>query len=116
MSHLSILPTVLRDSACLGASLESLGLTPLQGGHLEGFAGETFPVELHVTLADGLKLGWIRHSDGHLALVADLQRLRRSRSRRLEALLSRLTRAYAAREAVGSAAAQFPQAVVTIGV
>lgn len=114
MSHLSILPTVLRDSTCLAASLESLGLTPLQGGLLEGFAGETLPVELQVTLADGLRLGWIRHSDGHLALVADLQRL--SRSRQLEALLSRLTRAYAAREAVEAAAARFPQAVVTIGV
>ncbi|MFM7268994.1 MAG: DUF1257 domain-containing protein [Cyanobium sp.] len=113
MSHLSILPTVLRDSTCLGASLASLGLTPQLGGHLEGFAGEQQPVELQVTLTDGLTLGWMRHADGHLALVADLQRL--SRSRELESLLGRLTRAYAAREAVEAAAAQFPQAIVRIG-
>jgi hypothetical protein len=113
MSHLSILPTVLRDTACLAASLESLGLVPEPGGVLKGFSGEHTPVELRATLPDGLTLGWQRSPDGSLALVADLQRL--SRSRELESLLGRLTRAYAARDAVLSAARDFPAAVVRIG-
>lgn len=113
MSHLSILPTVLRDTTLLAASLEALGLDPQPGGRLEGFSGEQQPVELRVTLPDGLTLGWQRTVEGHLALVADLQRL--SRSRNLEALLASLTRAYAAREALMVAARQLPDAVVRIG-
>lgn len=114
MSHLSILPTVLRDTATLAASLEALGLEPRRGGRLDGFAGEGQPVELQVTLADGLTLGWQRCRDGSLALVADLQRL--SRSRDLEAFLSRLTRAYAAREALAAASLHLSAADVRIGV
>ncbi len=113
MSHLSILPTVLRDTRCLAASLESLGLQPESGGQLRGFGPERQRVELRVTLPDGLTLGWQRRPDGCLALVADLQRL--SRSRDLEALLSRLTRAYAAREAIAAAAQHLPDAVVSLG-
>lgn len=113
MSHLSILPTVLRDAACLAASLESLGFQPETGGALDDFPGESRPVMLRVTLADGLTLGWSRQSDGSLALVADLQRL--SRSAPLEAFLSSLTRAYAAREALDAAALHLPGAHVRIG-
>jgi hypothetical protein len=113
MSHLSILPTVLRDTRCLAASLESLGLHPESGGQLRGFGPERQRVELRVTLPDGLTLGWQRGPDGGLALVADLQRL--SRSHDLEALLSRLTRAYAAREAIAAAAHHLPDAVVSLG-
>ena len=47
MSHLSILPTVLRNADRLAASLESLGLQPLRGGELSGFQ-ETLPVEVRV--------------------------------------------------------------------
>ena len=113
MSHLSILPTVLRDAACLAASLESLGLDPEAGGELKGFSGERRPVVLRVTLSDGLTLGWSRQADGSLALVADLQRL--SRSAPLEAFLSQLTRAYAAREALDAATLRFSGAHVRIG-
>ena len=113
MSHLSILPTVLRDTGTLAASLSALGLEPRNGGVLLGFSGERRPVELQVTLPDGLTLGWQRSSDGSLALVADLQRL--SRSRELEPLLSRLTRTYAAREALAQATRHLPDAVVRIG-
>lgn len=112
MSHLSILPTVLRDIDCLAASLASLGLHPQPGGVLEGFSGERRRLDLRVTLPDGLILGWRRCSDGSLGLVADLQRL--SRSRDLEPLLSRLTRAYAAREALEAASRELPAAVVRV--
>jgi len=113
MSHLTILPTVLRDPGCLAASLEQMGLVPERGGRVEGFRGEGEAVDVRVTLADGLTLGWRRCSDGSLSLVADLQRL--SRCRELESLLSRLSRTYAAREALAAAARDLPEAIVRIG-
>lgn len=113
MSHLSILPTVLRDADHLVASLESLGLQPIRGGSLCGFQ-ESQPVEVRVEFADGQSLGWSRQSDGSLSLVGDLQRL--SRSRPLQRLLGRITRAYAARQALAEAAAQLPGAVVKVRV
>ena len=107
MSHLSILPTVLRDADTLVASLESLGLSPRLGGHVQGFAGERQAVLLRVTLPEGSCLGWSRGSDGSLQLVGDLHRLRRQRGlgpQGLEGWLQRLNRAYAAREALRQAA------------
>ena len=98
LSHLSILPTVLRDVACLCDTLESLGLSPERDGLVEGFAGESLPVLVAIRLADGQTMGWIRAGDGSLALVGDLQRL--SRCRDLQAFVGQLTRAYAARSAL----------------
>ena len=111
MSHLSILPTVLRDADRLAASLSSLGLQPSQGGVLRGF-DQVEPVEVQVSLSNGLTLGWRRQVDGSLALVGDLQRLSRSRS--LQRLLSRVTRAYAARQALDEAAASLSDAMLHI--
>jgi hypothetical protein len=105
VSHLSILPTVLRDADALAASLEALGHHPLRGGDLKGFAGERQPVLLQVRLPEGLSMGWARQPDGSLALVGDLQRL--SRSRALQALLGRLTRHYAAQLALRDATSHF---------
>jgi hypothetical protein len=105
MSHLSILPTLFRDPETLAATLEAAGLVPLWGGVLRGFAEERQAVVLRVHLRGGGTLGWRRQPDGSLALVGDLQRLSRSRS--LQALLARLTRAYAARRAVKEARLQF---------
>jgi hypothetical protein len=110
MSHLSILPTVLRDETVLTSALEDLGLTPLEGGELYGFAEDRQPVLLRVLLPEGLWLGWSRQSDGTLALVGDLQRLSRSRS--VQQLIGRLTRRYAARLALSSAARELPGAAV----
>lgn len=111
MSHLSILPTVLRDADLLVASLESLDLCPIRGGSLRGFE-ESRPVEVHVELAGGQSLGWCHQSDGSLALVGDLHRL--SRSRPLQRLLGRITRAYAARQALAEAAELLPGAVIQV--
>ena len=111
MSHLTILPTVLRDADHLVASLESLALTPIRGGSLSGFQ-ERCPVEVRVELANGQTLGWSRQQDGSLALVGDLQRL--SRSLPLQRLLGRITRAYAARQALAEAAEHLPGAVVEV--
>ena len=110
MSHLSILPTVLRDADRLSATLESLGFAPRRGGSLESFARQRQDVVLQVQLSDGLLIGWQRQQDGSLGLVCDLQRL--SRSRRLPQLLGRITRAYAARQALDEAAASLPMALI----
>lgn len=98
MSHLSILPTVLRDSELLISSLRSMGLEPQLGGWVRGFAGERQSCVVQVTLRDGQTLAWQRQDDGRLALVADLQRL--SRNQALPALLTRITRLYALQEAL----------------
>lgn len=113
MSHLSILPTVLRDADCLAASLRSLGLAPLPGGELIGFGGEAEPVVLQVQLTAGEALGWRRQTDGSLALVGDLQRI--SRSSTLQDLIGRITRAYAARKALLTASSTLPQAAILFG-
>ena len=113
MSHLTILPTVLRDSACLEAVLLARGLQPRRGGSLPSFPPERQPVELSVRLSDDLQLGWQRQPDGSLGLVCDLQRL--SRGRRLERLLGEITRAYAARMALAEAAAFLPTAQIEVG-
>lgn len=110
MSHLTILPTVLRDTEVLAASLRDLGFEPRLGGQLCGFAGESEPVDLQVRLGADLSLGWRRQQNGELALVGDLQRL--SRSQGLPPLLGRLTRRYAARLALRQAARELPTATI----
>lgn len=113
MSHLSILPTVLRDADLLAASLEALGYQPSRGGVVEGFAGECQPVDLQVTVVGGLQLGWRRQADGSLALVGDLQRL--SRTAKVHDLLGRITRGYAAALALQEAERHFRGAEVSVG-
>ena len=112
MSHLSILPTVLRDTQVLAASLEDLGFEPRWGGQLRGFAGESEAVDLQVSVGGALALGWRRQRNGELALVGDLQRL--SRSHQVPPLLGRLTRRYAARLALREAARHLPSAAVQV--
>jgi len=103
MSHLSILPTVFRDADTLMRSLQSLGFEPIAGGWVRGFAGERQAVTVRIDLSDGQQLGWQDQGDGRLDLVADLQQVSRSNTLRL--LLGRLTRAYAALDALRQAAA-----------
>ncbi len=112
MSHLTILPTILRDADRLEAVLIARGLRPVRGGSLPSFPPERQPVELQAELADGLQLGWQRQADGSLGLVCDLQRL--SRNQRLERLLGEITRAYAARKALQEAASQLPTAQIEL--
>ena len=114
MSHLSILPTVLRDEIVLAQSLRDLGLEPLPAGELRGFAAERESVSLRVQLPEGLQIGWRRQPDGSLALVGDLQRLARSRS--VQQLIGRITRHYAAHQALQSARCELPGAHVALTV
>ncbi len=114
MSHLSILPTVLRDAEALAATLTSLQLPWRWGGDLGGFAGERLAVTLQLQLRDGQGLGWARQEDGSLALVGDLQRL--SRNTALQRLLGRITRAYAARAALEEARLAVPTASIELRV
>jgi hypothetical protein len=113
MSHLSILPTVLRDADLLEACLRSMGLVPQRDALLRGFGDEQRTVLLKIELDGSVSLGWCRVGDGSLALVGDLQRLSRSRS--LEILLARITREYAAREALRQAQRHLGDAMVCIG-
>ncbi len=109
MSHLSILPTVLRDEQLLAHSLESLGHRPHWDGVITTPIGAE-PVRLHLQLPSGQRLGWRQEgANGHLVLVADLERL--SHDITVQQLLSKLTRAYAVREAL-QAAQSCPGAVV----
>ena len=112
MSHLSILPTVLRELDLLDAALCDLGLSPVSGGDLQGFADDLQPVDRSVTLADGQRIGWRRQRDGQLVLVADLQRLSRSRS--LRPLIGAITRRYAARLALREAALSLAGAQIEV--
>ena len=114
MSHLSILPTVLKDEALLAQALNDLDLPVHPGGELRGFADDRQAVALRTRLPEGLWLGWARQADGRLALVGDLQRLSRSRS--LQSLIGRLTRRYAARLALQTASRELPAAAVDLRV
>ena len=98
MSHLSILPTVLRDEELLVQVLQDLSLSVERGGELHGFADQREDVVVRARLPQGCWLGWTRQKDGHLALVGDLQRLGRSIS--LQQLIGQITRRYAARQAL----------------
>ncbi|MFO7629485.1 MAG: DUF1257 domain-containing protein [Prochlorococcaceae cyanobacterium] len=112
MSHLSILPTVLKDADLLAATLLECGYQPCWGGVLSDFGTAGLPVLLQVQLPGEQPIGWQRQSDGSLALVGDLQRL--SRSQAIPKLLATITRAYAARLALQEVSVQLPQALVTL--
>ena len=100
MSHLTILPTVLRDAEALAHCLVALGHQPVWGGDLKGFADDCQSVVLQVDLGGEARLGWSRQQDGSLALVGDLQRLSRSKS--AAGLLGEITRRYAAHRALST--------------
>ena len=109
MSHLSILPTVLRDEQLLAKSLVALGHQPLWDGVISTPIGRE-SVRLMLTLPCGQSLGWrFDQASGSLVLVADLQRL--SHNHAVQQLLSQLTRSYAAHQAL-EAAADCPGAVL----
>lgn len=110
MSHLTILPTVLRDADLLVSALDTLQLHPRRDGEVSGFAGDHHPVDVHIRLEDGLFLGWRQLPDGTLALVGDLQQL--SRCTRLNRLLGTITRTYAAHLALQEASTHLSEAVV----
>ncbi len=57
MSHLSILPTLLRDVDLVAEALTDLGQQVHRGGAVEGFAGEQVPVLLRLDLVAGPLLG-----------------------------------------------------------
>ena len=132
MSHLSILPTRLRDVDLLAEALTDLGQQVHRGGAVEGFAGERVPVLLRLDLAPGpllatqgkpiarktpqsssFSLGWARQLDGSLALVGDLGRI--AAAGPLQELLSQLSRRYALLQALRDAAGSaFAGAQVTL--
>jgi hypothetical protein len=101
VSHLSILPTVLADAQLLATSLEALGAQVSWGGALR-VVGHQEPCLLRARFDDGVQLGWRRAADGNLELVVDLQRAALGGAGHRH--LTRVGRAYAAREALQQAA------------
>jgi hypothetical protein len=108
MSHLSILPTVLREEDVLLQALDDLELPVVRGGFLTGFADQQEAVSLRTQLPDGLWLGWRRDATGRFALVGDLQQLGRCRS--LQHLIGEITRRYAAHLALRTLREELPSA------
>ena len=104
----------MHDADCLLATLRSLDLKPSSGGFLGTPFGANQAVVVQVKLTEGLCLGWARQQDGSLALVGDLQRL--SRCRTLQILISRITRGYAARQALQRVSTHLPGALIEISV
>ena len=112
MSHLTILPTVLRDLDLMVSALNALHLRPHRDGAVTGFAGEQQPVDVHIQLENGHSLGWRQQPDGSLALVADLQKLAQCTA--LPGLLAEITRTYATHLALREAARSFSGASVDV--
>ena len=112
MSHLSLLPTVMREVDLLVTALEALSLHPERGGQVPGFGGEVHPVDVWITLGDGLAMGWRYQPDGTLSLVADLQKL--SGASALPRLLASISHCYAAHLALREISTQLEGAVVEL--
>ncbi|MEB3303084.1 MAG: DUF1257 domain-containing protein [Cyanobacteriota bacterium] len=110
MSHLTILPTVLRDRELLISALEALQLAPQRGGFVMGFGGEQHPVDVQIHFESGQRLGWRQQRDGSLELVADLQRVAQGNA--LPELLGEITRTYAAHLALREASISFSGASI----
>jgi hypothetical protein len=112
MSHLTILPTVLRDLDLMVSALNALHLNPERNQAVIGFAGEEQPVDVHVQLENGQALGWRLQPDGSLALVADLQKLASCTA--MPALLTEITSTYATHLALREAASSFSRVTVDV--
>jgi hypothetical protein len=74
MSHLSILPTLLRDVDLLAEALTDLGQVVHRGGAVEGFAGERVPVLVRLDLAGGSLLGSLSPSPNQTKSQAQSKR------------------------------------------
>ena len=74
MSHLSILPTLLRDVELLAEALTDLGQLVHRGGAVEGFAGERVPVLVRLDLAGGSLLGSLSPSPNQTKSQAQSKR------------------------------------------
>ncbi|GCE65430.1 hypothetical protein OMCYN_01368 [cyanobiont of Ornithocercus magnificus] len=101
MSHLSILPTVLKDLVLLRRALRSEGYIISSSGKVATIGSGEIGVELVACSDDGAVLGWRRGEDGILELVGDLVRL--SSRLAISERLKRISRAYALQQALQEA-------------
>jgi hypothetical protein len=88
MSHLSILPTLLRDVDLLAEALTDLGQVVHRGGAVEGFAGERVPVLVRLDLAGGSLLGSLSPSPNQTKSQAQSKRAVRPKNGSLSASFS----------------------------
>ena len=101
MSHLTILPTVIKDLELLEETLLAEHYLVQRPGLIKAFGQDVYPAELVATDSSGLQMGWRRDADGSLALMLDLGQTRDSAGH--ETRLKTILRAYALRSALRSA-------------
>ena len=101
MSHLTILPTVIKDLELLEETLLAEHYLVQRPGLIKAFGQDVFPAELVATDSSGLQMGWRWDADGSLALMLDLGQTRNSAGHKTH--LKTILRAYALRSALRSA-------------
>ena len=101
MSHLTILPTVIRDLELLEETLLAEHYLVQRPGLIKAFGQDIYPAELVATDSSGLQMGWRWDADGSLALMLDLGQTRNSAGHKTH--LKTILRAYALRSALRSA-------------
>ncbi|MBD1997722.1 DUF1257 domain-containing protein [Leptolyngbya sp. FACHB-541] len=72
MSHFSTLRSKLTDAEILKASLQDLGIEVKTNTGVRGLCNQTVQADIVAVLDGDCDLGWLRHSDGSLAIIADL--------------------------------------------
>jgi hypothetical protein len=72
MSHFSTLRSKLTDTEILKAALQDLGISVKTHAEVRGLCNQTVKADLVAVLDGDCDLGWLRKSDGSLAVVADL--------------------------------------------
>jgi hypothetical protein len=101
MSHLTILPTVIKDLELLEETLLAEHYLVQRPGLIKAFGQDIYPAELVATDSSGLQMGWRWEADGSLALMLDLGQTKDSVGHKTH--LNTILRAYALRSALRSA-------------
>ena len=101
MSHLTILPTVIRDLELLEETLLAEHYLVQRPGLIKAFGQDIYAAELVATDRSGLQMGWRWDADGSLALMLDLGQTNDAAGHQTH--LKTILRAYALRSALRSA-------------
>ncbi len=101
MSHLTILPTVIKDLELLEETLLAENYLVQRPGLIKAFGQDIYSADLVATDRSGLQMGWRWDTDGSLALMLDLGQTNDSAGHQTR--LKTILRAYALRSALHSA-------------
>ena len=100
MSHLTILPTVIRDLELLEETLLAEHYHVQRPGLIKAFGQDIYAAELVATDRSGLQMGWRWDADGSLALMLDLGQTKDAAGHQTR--LKTILRGYALRSALRS--------------